>query len=88
MTIIYTVDAFDRVDELLVFEGEVPKENFPRLVKSWGGPKRTITILWLDLGAGTLLIKSEGSFEIFPAAAGRIILFKQGTLTTEAGLTL
>ncbi|QDI09052.1 hypothetical protein electrica_02951 [Klebsiella electrica] len=30
----------------------------------------------------------EGSFEIFPAAAGRIILFKQGTLTTEAGLTL
>lgn len=27
MTIIYTIDAFDRADELLVFEVEVPKEK-------------------------------------------------------------
>jgi hypothetical protein len=36
MTIIYTVDAFDRVDELLVFEGEVPKEKLPEISKVMG----------------------------------------------------
>lgn len=37
MTIIYTVDAFDRVDELLVFEVEVPKEKLPEVsdVMEW-----------------------------------------------------
>lgn len=37
MTIIYTVDAFDRVDELLIFEVEVPKEKLPEVshVMEW-----------------------------------------------------
>jgi hypothetical protein len=36
MTIIYTVDAFDRVDELLVFEVEIPKEKLPEISRVMG----------------------------------------------------
>lgn len=37
MTIIYIVDAFERVDELLVFEVNIPKEKIPEIAKvmSW-----------------------------------------------------
>ncbi|KGT93046.1 hypothetical protein NG99_12650 [Erwinia typographi] len=33
MTIIYTVEAFERVDELLVFEIDIPKEKFPEIAR-------------------------------------------------------
>lgn len=33
MTIVYTVDAFERVDELLVFEVDIPKEKLPEIAK-------------------------------------------------------
>ncbi|WP_447867474.1 pyocin S6 family toxin immunity protein [Rahnella bonaserana] len=37
MTMIYTVDAFNRTDELLDFEIEIPKENLPdiSIVMKW-----------------------------------------------------
>ena len=33
MTIVYTIDAFERVDELLVFEIDIPKEKLPEIAK-------------------------------------------------------
>lgn len=33
MTIVYTIDAFERVDELLVFEVDLPKEKLPEIAK-------------------------------------------------------
>jgi hypothetical protein len=57
MTIIYTVDAFDRVDELLVFEVEVPKEKLPEISKVMGWTKEDYNDFVAGLGAGTLLIK-------------------------------
>ncbi len=37
MTIVYTIDAFEREDELLVFEIDVPEEKLPEIAKvmSW-----------------------------------------------------
>jgi len=37
MTIVYTVDAFERIDELLVFEIDIPKDKLPEIAKvmSW-----------------------------------------------------
>lgn len=33
MIIVYTIDAFERVDELLVFEIDIPKEILPKIAK-------------------------------------------------------
>lgn len=33
MTIVYTVDAFERVNELLVLEVNIPKEKLPEIAK-------------------------------------------------------
>jgi hypothetical protein len=36
MTITYTVDAFDRVDEFLVFDISIPKDKLPEIAKVMG----------------------------------------------------
>ncbi|WP_281080566.1 pyocin S6 family toxin immunity protein [Klebsiella quasivariicola] len=33
MTVVYTIDAFERVDELLVFEVDIPKEKLADIAK-------------------------------------------------------
>ncbi|MBT0729348.1 pyocin S6 family toxin immunity protein [Rosenbergiella nectarea] len=33
MTIVYTIDAFERIEELLDFEIEIPKEKLPEIAK-------------------------------------------------------
>jgi len=40
MTIVYTVDAFERENELLVFEVNIPKEKLPELSEIMGWNNR------------------------------------------------
>jgi len=54
MTIIYTVDAFDRVDELLVFEVEVPKEKLPEISKVMGWTEEDYNDFVAGLGGWNL----------------------------------
>lgn len=54
MTIIYTVDVFDRVDELLVFEVEVPKEKLPEISKIMGWTKEDYNDFVAGLGGWNL----------------------------------
>jgi len=63
MTVIYTVDAFERVDELLVFEVDIPKEKLPEIAKVMGWNSEDYNDFIMGIGGWDLTSQQVNKIE-------------------------